>query len=157
MKAILSIAVAYAVVFAPGCNQRTSSNLQADQKNSYLDQLRTESYQLGVEQGKGFDAILNAREHSLKGVNVYASFQTSTIERVDPKILKNINRQQALTGANGELVSQLFIQSKSGNQTSILGVRYINQIKMQQRAAIIVGDFVDATEGVAALITEVRK
>ena len=36
------------------------------------------------------------------------------------------------------MVSHLFVQSKSGDQTAIIGVRYLNKLKTQQRAAVIV-------------------
>ena len=123
MKPILTVIVAYAVVFAPGCRQ-TTSNLQNKKSSSITDRMVKQAYKNSEETGKGFEAILNNRHQASKKVNVYASYGTDTIKKVDASILQNFNNEKPLTDADGNSVSRLFIQHKDGNQAAILGVRY---------------------------------
>ena len=135
MNSILTVIVAYAVVFAPGCKQRTSSNLHTNHNQDFIDQMHD---QLNEREQDAFKAVLSKRTESLRHFNVYASFDKKTIKKVSAEILKDFTGDKPLLDKNGNIVSHLFVQSKAKPRASILVVRYIADLKNNQRAMIIV-------------------
>lgn len=136
---IVCILLGYAMIFAPGCKQRTDSNLKSDDASA--DTLTNEKISQVTEDvglGDGYNRLFSALKKEPDLFNVYVEDENGVLKRIDSKTFANFNPQNPIKNPNtGKGYNRYYLHRADNKAPSIVGIE-VNLDAAKNKTQLIV-------------------